>query len=153
MAGVEPLNGIGLCRTTAFAYDPEAGTLAPIRSGSEDKAVYTPDIVVSVSDGESKRWFVADAKYSTVRTAATDQAMPLVFKYLFSISTLDKGDQQAGLWLLCGKEGGKTAFPESLNAYGGQHGAALGPDVHFERLLGLDGEEKAIGLVEAIAAQ
>lgn len=166
MSGEEQLNGIGLCRTSAFAvslgsapasscaFGVSSGStgyaLSPLRSGSEDKAVYTPDIVVSVSDGVRRRWFVADAKYSTIAKAAADFALPALFKYLYSMSPTNASDETAGLWLLCGKEDAQSNFPGSLNEYGAVRGARVAQDVRLECVSGLCGEDGPRGLADAV---
>ena len=45
-----------------------------------------------------------DAKFSTPENIRLHQLQELVYKYLFSISTLNKTDHIKGLYILCGKQ-------------------------------------------------
>lgn len=155
MAGEAPLNGLGLCRTSAFSYDASTNSLVPLNHAAADRAVYTPDIVIAAHDGNRCRWFIADAKYASVETAAAQEALPLAFKYLMSVSPIRPADETAGLWLLCGKRSPGDDPDEAagcLNAFGAAMGVAGRADVHFEPLAGSSDSDSPSNLVEAVCA-
>ncbi len=67
---------------------------------------YTPDYVVKI---ESERWkgakyILGDAKYTTYRNVRDYKVIPLVYKYLFSLSTMDPDDEITGLYIFHGKQ-------------------------------------------------
>lgn len=155
MAGEAPLNGLGLCRTSAFSYDASTNSLVPLNHAAADRAVYTPDIVIAAHDGNRCRWFIADAKYASVETAAAQEALPLAFKYLMSVSPIRPADETAGLWLLCGKRSPGDDPDEAascLNAFGAAMGVTGRVDVHFEPLAGSSDSDSPSNLVEAVCA-
>lgn len=155
MAGAAPLNGLGLCRTSAFSYDASTNSLVPLNQAAADRAVYTPDIVIAAHDGNRCRWFIADAKYASVETAAAQEALPLAFKYLMSVSPIRPADEIAGLWLLCGKRSPGDDPDEAascLNAFGAAMGVTGRVDVHFEPLAGSSDSDSPSNLVEAVCA-
>lgn len=67
---------------------------------------YTPDYVIKI---ESERWkgaryILGDAKYTTYRNVRDYKVIPLVYKYLFSLSTMDPDDEITGLYIFHGKQ-------------------------------------------------
>lgn len=142
MAGKAPVNGIGLVRTSALAFNSALGILESLRGSDPSRAVLTPDIVVCVAEGKDerapRRWFVADAKYGAIQSVFAKQSLALAFKYLMSVTTASDRERFEGVWLLCAKTDGSPLPPQSLNAYGLMQGMPAKADLHFELLTGLD---------------
>lgn len=65
---------------------------------------YTPDYLIKVTRDGSSQYVIMDAKFSSVQTVENDRLIELVYKYLFSISTLEENDSIAGMLVLCGKD-------------------------------------------------
>ncbi|MCM1506660.1 MAG: nuclease domain-containing protein [Ruminococcus flavefaciens] len=65
---------------------------------------YTPDYLIKVSRNGSSKYVIMDAKFSSMQTVENDRLIELVYKYLFSISTLDENDRIEGMMVLCGKD-------------------------------------------------
>ena len=193
LAGTPPENGMGLVRTTTLALDGNGSTALRQTRGSP---FFTPDFVVAVERGEgpqqdpqdplgsqktlTKRWFVADAKYSNKRTTVLMRTVPLALRYLLSMGpaesagrALGESEEGAsapasascveGLWLIYGKvesgaymnRSGEAPLPDRYqNALMGQLVGAC-PDVHYQALDGAGtaeaGEESLVKAVLAAA--
>lgn len=65
---------------------------------------YTPDYIIKIEYDNTTNYIIVDAKFSTPENIRLHQLQELVYKYLFSISTLNDNDQIAGLYILCGKK-------------------------------------------------
>lgn len=65
---------------------------------------YTPDYIIKVEHENMTEYIIIDAKFSTPENIRLHQLQELVYKYLFSISTLNDNDQITGLYILCGKK-------------------------------------------------
>lgn len=65
---------------------------------------YTPDYVIKIERNNEAKYYVMDAKHSTINNIEKHQLPYLVFKYLFSISTIKDEDTLSGICILCGKE-------------------------------------------------
>ena len=110
--GIE--NNVNVVRTSSLSLDIEApGTL---NSNLSQTPYYTPDFLVCirriVNDLPEERWFVADAKYSERRTVVKNYTVPLMFRYLFSMSPLKPAHAFEGLWLFNGK---RSSFRSNLS--------------------------------------
>ena len=68
---------------------------------------YTPDYIIKVEYGDKSDYLILDAKFSTPENIRRHQLQELVYKYLFSVSPLNKNDEILGLYILCGKKTGK----------------------------------------------
>lgn len=67
---------------------------------------YTPDYLLKYDTDNHSEYMVLDAKFSTVSSIKKYQLQELVYKYLFSISTLNDNDLIRGLYIICGKNSG-----------------------------------------------
>ena len=65
---------------------------------------YTPDYILKIENNDKANYIIIDAKFSTPDNIRSYQLQELVYKYLFSISTLNEKDQIKGLYILCGKK-------------------------------------------------
>ena len=64
---------------------------------------YVPDYLVKIEDEAGARYVMMDAKFSELATVRKYYMKDLAFKYLFSVSPLNCGDQVAGLCIIYGK--------------------------------------------------
>ena len=65
--------------------------------------VYTPDYMIKVEYENKTNYIIMDAKFSTPDNIKKYQMQELIFKYLFSISTVNEEDNILGLYIICGK--------------------------------------------------
>lgn len=56
-----------------------------------------------MDNGEEIRYLIIDAKFSDINSVKRHYVKDLAFKYLFSISTIDKRDTIEGLCIIYGK--------------------------------------------------
>ncbi len=104
-------NSIELYRNTTFKFpsdylDPED------RSGK--RLYYTPDYIIKIETISGNEYLIMDAKYSDITTVKNHYFAALVFKYIFSISTVKSTDNILGLYALCGKH---SKQENVVNAY------------------------------------
>ena len=79
-----------------------------MKKGSNNRGkTYNPDYIIKAEYGDRNDYIILDAKFSTPENIRLNQLQGLVYKYLFSISTLDEKDRLLGLYILCGKRLGK----------------------------------------------
>lgn len=112
--------------------------------GSCSGNTYTPDYLVKVSrDGVSK-YMIIDAKFSYVQTVENDRLLELVYKYLFSVSTLDECDSIEGMIIFCGKEAGNNRIA-NLHDVSESMNKRVSPFSYIVNLSGTDtGDNKVI---------
>lgn len=91
-------NGLGLFRNTTSNCH---GASEP---GGE---TYTPDFILKTTYGDHSEYLIMDAKYSRTESIRANSLQELVYKYLFSVSTLSENDRVNGLYLICGKAGSR----------------------------------------------
>ena len=87
-------NGLDIFRNTS--------TNAKSENGNRGKT-YTPDYIIKIEYDGTADYIILDAKFSTPENIRLHQLQELVYKYLFSISTLNETDHIKGLYILCGK--------------------------------------------------
>lgn len=84
---------------------------------------YTPDYLIKVNKDGVSKYVIMDAKFSSMQTVENDRLIELVYKYLFSISTLEDKDSIEGMLVLCGKDSPENKIynlhdiSESMNKY------------------------------------
>ncbi len=88
-------NGLDIFRNTS--------TSAKKENSSRGKT-YTPDYIIKIDYNGTADYIILDAKFSTPDNIRLHQLQELVYKYLFSISTLKKSDHIKGMYILCGKK-------------------------------------------------
>jgi len=94
-------NTIELYRNTTFKF-PSDYLDAEDRGGK--RLYYTPDYIIKIETNSRNEYLILDAKYSDVTTVKNHYFAALVFKYIFSISTVKSSDSILGLYALCGKQ-------------------------------------------------
>ncbi len=87
-------NGIKLFRNTSMSIRKEI---------NKKGYVYTPDYMIKVEYENKTNYIIMDAKFSTPDNIKKYQMQELIFKYLFSISTVNEEDNILGLYIICGK--------------------------------------------------
>ncbi|MBR6210190.1 MAG: DUF2357 domain-containing protein [Clostridiales bacterium] len=97
----DPDYGIGLYRNNTVPYS--------VGEALYKGEYYTPDYVIKYKNPNlpGARFFVLDAKYSTRDNVLRHQLSSLVYKYLFSISTIDLNDKIIGLYIVNGRSNRK----------------------------------------------
>lgn len=85
-------NSIGLFRNTNIGLDGNLGTY------------YTPDYIIKKTNNGVSEYSILDAKWSTKESIIKYMLMDTVYKYCFSISTIDKNDILNEVLLINGKE-------------------------------------------------
>lgn len=110
--GYNKPNGIGLFRNTTVSSRDASGFAISDESEPYRGNYYIPDYLVKISTSNYVNYYILDAKYTHPNNIKRYQLPYLIFKYLFSISTLPKGKNIAGMCILCGKTKGNST--ESL---------------------------------------
>ena len=87
-------NGIGLYKNNSISVN---------NNSDEGAHYYSPDFIMKFSINGKNRYLILDAKFSSLSTVKKFKIQELVFKYLFSISAIDKDDTLAGLCIIYGK--------------------------------------------------
>lgn len=90
-------NGLSLFRNTS--------TNAQKDNNNRGKT-YNPDYIIKFEYDGIVDYLILDAKFSTPENIRLHQLQELVYKYMFSISTLKENDHKKGLYILCGKKHG-----------------------------------------------
>jgi hypothetical protein len=65
---------------------------------------YTPDYILKIEKNNDISYFILDAKYSTVNTIKKIYLSEIVYKYIFSISTVNSDDKIKGIYIINGKQ-------------------------------------------------
>lgn len=90
------VNGIGLYRNNTIS----------LNNDSEDERrghYYVPDFLIKIDTGNSIRYVICDAKFSSLSTVQNYYISNLVYKYLFSISPVNRNDMVSGLCIIYGQ--------------------------------------------------
>lgn len=91
-------NGIYLFRNTS--------SNSKVGDSSKGGKIYTPDYIIKIEHNRKIYYILMDAKFATTKNIRIHQLQELVYKYLFSISTLNPTDKLYGLYILSGKTSG-----------------------------------------------
>lgn len=119
--------GIGLFRNTNIS----------IGSLKKYNKTYSPDYLLKMQKNqESSSYYILDAKHSKSERIKRDQLANLVFKYIFSISSLSKRDIVHGLCILCGKN--ENNGNENIYNVAQQMSKSIKPRADVLRLTGKD---------------
>lgn len=65
--------------------------------------LYTPDYIIKVQYDDFSEYYIMDAKFSSSNNIRKYQLQNMVFKYIFSLSTLKENTRLSGLYILSGK--------------------------------------------------
>lgn len=86
------VNDIGLFRNNNISLD-----------GGKAK-YYTPDYVIKISEKDVSQFIILDAKWSTIDSVINYSFKDIIYKYAFSISTINSNDIIKKIWVANGKE-------------------------------------------------
>lgn len=111
--GRERPNGIGLFRNTTISITNPTALAMLDDSEAKRGSYYVPDYVIKISNVNATNYYILDAKHSSPDNIKHYRLPYLAFKYLFSISTLSRDNNVAGMCILCGK----TEANSSENLY------------------------------------
>ncbi|WP_411680027.1 DUF2357 domain-containing protein [Clostridium thailandense] len=87
-----PFNNIGLFRNNDISFE------------GEKSDYYTPDYVIKLTEDGISEYIILDAKWSTLETAKRYRFKEIVYKYIFSISTINNNDKISKIWIINGQE-------------------------------------------------
>lgn len=65
---------------------------------------YTPDYVIKVTRDEMSKFIILDAKWSNLNSVINYSFNEIIYKYFFSISTINNLDKIDKVWVINGKE-------------------------------------------------
>lgn len=132
----EKLNGIYLFRNTTISIkEPNALALLDEREAQQGN-YYTPDYLIKISANNITEYYILDAKHSSPNNIKRYQLPYLVFKYLFSISTIARGTSVAGMCILCGKSNNNSS--ENLYDVAEELDITINPKAHICSITGND---------------
>ncbi len=102
---------------------------------------YTPDYIIKAEYSDDSNQYMADyiildAKFSRPDNIRLHQLQELVYKYIFSISSLKEEERILGLYILCGKQLGKDS-EDIVHDLADTLGVAVSP---FAELLSMNGD-------------
>lgn len=112
-------NNINLYRTTT----------KKVNKNFKKFAYYTPDFIIVHNTGDHVSYHILDAKFSTFETIEKMSITDLVFKYIFSISTINENDTINSLCLIFGKEQNKSF--ENIHDIAEQFNKKLSHNTYF----------------------
>ncbi len=73
-------------------------------SGRKEDIKFTPDYIIKVTHLDKTNYFILDAKHQAVEYFINNKLMEMVFRYMFSISTVSENSTISGVCFLCGKD-------------------------------------------------
>lgn len=111
--------------------------------GSCSGNTYTPDYLLKVSKNGTSKYVIIDAKFSYAQTVENDRLIELVYKYLFSISTLEECDSLEGMAILCGKEAGNNKI-SNLHDVSESMNKCVSPFSYIVNLSGTDTNDNSV---------
>lgn len=123
-------NGIRIFRNTSTNCKSNANSRG---------STYTPDYLLKIEYVDHTEYLIMDAKFSTPDNIRQHSLQNLVYKYLFSISPLDKKDSIKGLYIICGK----SSVNDKLNTvhdYASDINKKIEPFAEIVTMGGLDTE-------------
>lgn len=85
-------NDIGLFRNNNISFD------------DGEAEYYTPDYIIKVTKDGISEFIILDAKWSTLETVKKYRFREIVYKYIFSISTINNNDRINKVWVINGQE-------------------------------------------------
>lgn len=118
-------NGIDLFRTTTK------------RAKNHSKnAYYTPDYIIAQRMENHVSYHILDAKFSTFETIENRALADLVFRYIYSFSTINENDTIDSLCLIFGKEQNNSI--ENIHDIAERYGRKLSHNTYFVACNGKD---------------
>ena len=112
-------------------------------TGGNKGNIYTPDYLLKISRDGSSKYVIIDAKFSSMQTVESERLAELVYKYLFSVSTLEDKDSIEGLLILCGKDVPKNQLC-NLHDISARMNKSVSPFSYTMNLSGADTSDNTI---------
>lgn len=102
---------VGLYRNTSLSFPRNWGESA---RGS----YYTPDYILRIGHRRASgaQYVLADAKYANLSNVRDFKTIPLVYKYLFSLTPENPADEITGLYIFQGKNAALNTTPQLLHS-------------------------------------
>ena len=134
--GRERPNNINIFRNTTISIkDSNMFELLEERKVKQGN-YYTPDYLIKISKDNLSNYYILDAKYSSPDNIKRYQLPYLVFKYLFSISSLSNDNNISGMCIICGKT--RTNSSENLNDIADEFNIKVSPNAYIFNVTGDD---------------
>ena len=92
----QKINGIGLYRNNSLSLRESGGD-------ERSKRYYTPDYIIKAEIDGIERYVILDAKFSSEKNVKRYYISDLSFKYLFSVSAIEKNEMVDGLCIVYGQ--------------------------------------------------
>ncbi|MGO5064066.1 hypothetical protein [Clostridium sp. LCP25S3_F8] len=86
------VNDIGLFRNNNISIN------------NEKSYYYTPDYIIKICEQNKSKFIILDAKWSTINSVINYSFKNIVYKYIFSISTINSEDKIDKVWVVNGKD-------------------------------------------------
>lgn len=101
-------NQISVYYQPVIYFDHEVNNIGLFRNNSisltnEKSYYYTPDFVVKIEKEQKSQYIILDAKWSSLESVINYSFKEIIYKYLFSISTINSGDTVDKIWVINGK--------------------------------------------------
>lgn len=74
-----------------------------ISLSNEKSYYYTPDFIIKIKKEQKSHYIILDAKWSSLESVINYSFKDIVYKYFFSISTINKEDTIDNIWAINGK--------------------------------------------------
>lgn len=129
-------NDISIFRNTTISIkEPNALNLMEECKAQQGNS-YTPDYLIKISRDNITNYYILDAKHSSPDNVKRYQLPYLVFKYLFSISSLSSDNNICGMCILCGKT--RENSLENLNDIADEFNIKISPNAYILNITGDD---------------
>ena len=136
-------NEIDLFRNTSISINPKNEIAQTNDEPFISNKYYTPDYIVKLSSNGKMLYFLLDAKFSTSYNVKKNQLPQLVYKYIFSVSTLAPSNASInGLCILCGKD--TISERTSVYDYAKKLNISVSPEVDIINVPGAKTEDNQI---------
>lgn len=134
--GRERPNEISIFRNTTISIKEPTALALLDESKAQQGNYYTPDYLIKISKDNITNYYILDAKHSSPDNIKRYQLPYLVFKYLFSISSLSNDNNVSGMCILCGKS--KVNSSENLNDIADEFNIKVSPSAYILNVTGDD---------------
>lgn len=145
--GRERPNDISIFRNTTISIKEPTALALLDDSKAQQGNYYTPDYLIKINKDNITNYYILDAKHSSPDHIKRYQLPYLVFKYLFSISSLSNDNHISGMCILCGKT--KVNSSENLNNIADEFNIKISPNAYILNVTG-DDKDNDTGLINYI---
>lgn len=85
-------NNIGLFRNNDISFE------------GKTSQYYMPDYIIKITENKKSEYIILDAKWSNLFTSKKYRFKEIIYKYIFSIDTIDSNDIVSKIWIINGQE-------------------------------------------------